>query len=577
MTETNHASEAAASSYLPSDAELQHIAIPGGGSRVQAMAAEILRMRRDCPPTAEVEKLRNALMSCAKAAYPNTFGPIPAGDVHIDFLCEDVQKEVGHLRADRDVWKQKADTLGKAIDAADREFLRAGVVPFDGSKVPVDVAMRQLADEVAGLRSTGIRDAVMAFDTFLRRCGVKVSRLEGLMPVPWVIEAAKLLKDAWPRTADNVRKALTEEAQTAIAAMRDVGPELAKAGMVVGQRVGAGTPPMTHAEAVAQLRGERDQWREKCEAAQRLVDEAGRFEGAVVADLAAHGVFATGGLGGVRFAVGKALAELARLRKESKRDQVAKQQALLDEIARLFPGKGDLMGRLRPYAKLATSISARRSFPAKPDPLPGDWCGTNRPEMPQLQPAAASLEEKRKRLVADLAQVVNRYSLEHACGDTPDFLIAELMLDAAMAFGKHTRGREAHATGRAPHVGPAVGGEVPNWLEAMRRTEPKRDVALAPIRGLVDEAVRSFFERRSCKEPKVGPATGQPRTEAPLAADGSGTVVELGEAFRQNLSNAVACLPEGAIDPTTIKIAIRNLHACVAEMAKVVERIGARS
>jgi hypothetical protein len=53
-------------------------------------------------------------------------------------------------------------------------------------------------------------------------------------------------------------------------------------------------------------------------------------------------------------------------------------------------------------------------------------------------------------------------------------------------------------------------------------------------------------------------------------------VVDLGEAFGQNLSNAVACLPEGAIDPTTTKIAIRNLHACVAELAKVVERIGVR-
>ena len=78
--------------------------------------------------------------------------------------------------------------------------------------------------------------------------------------------------------------------------------------------------------------------------------------------------------------------------------------------------------------------------------------------------------------------------------------------------------------------------------------------------------------------PKFAPATGQPRTEVPLAADGSGTVVDLGEAFRQNLSNAVDCLPSDGqpIGSTTIRLSIQNLHTAVAELAKVVERIGAR-
>lgn len=73
---------------------------------------------------------------------------------------------------------------------------------------------------------------------------------------------------------------------------------------------------------------------------------------------------------------------------------------------------------------------------------------------------------------------------------------------------------------------------------------------------------------------KVGPATGQPRTEVPVGPDGSGTVVELGEAFRRSLANAVDCLPSDGqpIDATTIKLSIRNLHAAVAELAKVVER-----
>lgn len=73
---------------------------------------------------------------------------------------------------------------------------------------------------------------------------------------------------------------------------------------------------------------------------------------------------------------------------------------------------------------------------------------------------------KHKRIVSELAQVVNRYSLENVCSDTPDFLIAELMLDAAMAFGRFTRGREAHATGRAPRFtndGPPLGSAPCNY------------------------------------------------------------------------------------------------------------------
>ncbi|MBL8735244.1 MAG: hypothetical protein JNL12_02335 [Planctomycetes bacterium] len=77
---------------------------------------------------------------------------------------------------------------------------------------------------------------------------------------------------------------------------------------------------------------------------------------------------------------------------------------------------------------------------------------------------------------------------------------------------------------------------------------------------------------------KFAPATGQPRTEVPVGPDGSGTVLELGAAFWRNLANAVDCLPSDGhpIDAVTIKIAIRNLRAAVAELAKVVERIGPR-
>lgn len=100
----------------------------------------------------------------------------------------------------------------------------------------------------------------------------------------------------------------------------------------------------------------------------------------------------------------------------------------------------------------------------------------------------------------------------------------------------------------------------------------------------------AYYERRSAAFPRsgpatidgkphvlreaVGPATGQPRTEVPVDAAGSGKVVEVGEAFRRNLANVVDCLPSDGhpIDAGTIKIAIRNLYAAVGELAKTVER-----
>jgi hypothetical protein len=59
-----------------------------------------------------------------------------------------------------------------------------------------------------------------------------------------------------------------------------------------------------------------------------------------------------GSLFGLGSRVGAATAELLRPRKESKCDRVANQQALLDEIARLFPGRGPLLERGRAPAKV---------------------------------------------------------------------------------------------------------------------------------------------------------------------------------------------------------------------------------
>lgn len=428
------------------------------------------------------------------------------------------------------------------------------------------------------------REACMTFDTFLRRCGFDVSKLEGLMPVWWVIEAAKLLRE--PVVA--IGGSLTDEARTAVAAIRDLGPELAKAGIQVG-------PRCSHAEAVAQLRGARDRWRERFEAADK---ESGATAKRILAmcDLLAEAGFSWTGAeshaAGLRNAVNAALAELARLRKESKRDQVAKQQALLDEIARLFPGKGPLLERVRAAAKPAPS-AWRERFMRLRDGIKAQiaWCtlpggapfaGMHKEHAAlscALANADALLKEaagaggsswasglslferrsckepkvigefnllpsdatKRKCLVEELRQVVNRNSIEHACGDTPDFILAEVMVDAAFAFGKFTRSRDAHVGGRS-------------FSNPGQPFDPSDPIG-----------------------PKFAPATGQPRTEVPVGPDGSGTVVELGEVFRREMLLATTShIAAPVFGETLTDVCLRHLHAAVAELAKVVERGGAK-
>lgn len=735
MDQTNPSEAAAASSPLPDERTLQHIAESRLGyypEPVQAMAAEILRMRRDCPPTAEVEQMRadlkrlrdekkseiaTAIEHLRKAGVivgSPMAGPTPGVKIGetmtlastIGMLCDErakilaglgreakslleasfmlrcatgrqpmpsprVEETFGIFEALRklcderdtamheaDAWKRKTDTFGADLNrirslvptASDEQttfevirdelrrlmkraqeaeaigerngkaateridllaaaaqtlgckpqdvplecarlhrmlvaFMEAGNLSFGGD---VEAQMLALANEVAGLCSSGFREACMAFDGFLRRCGINVSKLEGLMPVQWVIAAAKLLQ----KGAAAYEPALPAEAQTAIAAMRDVGPELAKAGIQVG-------PRCSHAEAVALLRGERDQWREKFEMADREAANAARWGISTGERLTAAGfALRAPKEAGLHGAVLEALAELTRLRKESKRDQVGRQQALLDEIARLLPGKGPLLERVRHAAKvasddaiaesimadlgiddeareamrqmidgafrarckvslsdvpkLAQSLLERRSLPAKEGPLPGSFCGTNQPEMPPLKADAP-------------------------CGYKPashrdDF-------DNAPNFG----GKFAPATGQPRAGGVVAAGTIPGaspfppfhhggkvgsateTVDALCGNEPSAH----------KQEFTAFGESlRGCAAPKVGPATGQPRTEAPLAADGSGTVVELGEAFREAMRWASEKTKSITGAPTEARL--RYLHTAVAELAKVVERIGAR-
>lgn len=423
-------SEAAASSPSPylSEGMLRAQANPDCAfpDAVQVLSREVLRLRAQCPPTEEVEKLREGARS-----------------------ANALRLQLSKVEEERDAWRHKADTLG-----ADLNRLRSLVPTACDEQTTFDAVFNRLQNLRAEnekqsyalrenaelhLHLSNIGSALAEAGQPHRHKGDELERIRDLAGERDghrdEVKRLRAENDRYVRCIDAIQEpALPAEAQTAIAAMRDIGPELAKAGVPVG-------PRCSHAEAVAQLHGERDRWREKFEQAHQLVDAAARFEAQAVTNLAAHGFFAAGGLNGVLHAIGKALGELNRLRKESKRDQAGKQQALLDEIARLFPGKGALLDRVRAVAAM------RPSFTNPGQPFdPSDPIG-----------------------------------------------------------------------------------------------------------------------------PKFAPATSQPRTEVPLDADGSGTVVELGEAFRRNMANAVDCLPDSdRLDGGTIKIAIRNLHAAVGELARVV-------
>ena len=439
----------------------------------------------------------------------------------------------------------------------------AGRIEMNVDIEAIEAKMLALAAEVEALNNGDLRNAVMAFDGFLRLFGTNVSKLEGLMPVPWVIAAAKLLPK-WsftnpgqpfdPSDPLGPKFALPAEAQTAIAAMRDVGPELAKAGVPVG-------PRCSHAEAVAQLRGERDRWREKFEAADHRV-------AAAWVTSAADRLFEMGFscAQGVRVALNKALNELTRLRKESKRDQVAKQQALLDEIARLFPGKGPLLDRVRLAAAVADEALAEAFREAGAG---SSWASM----LPLL--------ERRPSYEYDPAEPVgcmeNLLPKSVASIEPPD----SVKLAEWPVLSRNVR----HAREQIDKLNAAVAPyrDLPHPL-GQRSTESTIDFAcrliaerlpkVGPATGLSGPC--TIDGKPHVLREAVGPATGQPRTEVPVGPDGSGTVVELGEAFREEMRQAG---PSGLVfdqlfGETPSECKLRHLHTAVGELAKVVERIG---
>ena len=553
-------SEAAASSpspYLDPDF-LRSAANPDWGSSepVRVLSAEVLRLRAQCPPTEEVEKLRAELdklrwakddvarlraEKCSEVAVAiehlrragiivgsPTAGPTPGVAIGepmtlastIGMLCDERARILAGLGREAKALLEASFMLrcaegGRPLPAPRVEetfgifeALRKVIADRDAAKGeefrgPNGRLFRLSSAEWESGNAGGMPSMV----------GIYGSGDMGRGEVAYYERSSK----AFPRgpgvKASDLLDFGPAEAQSAVAAIRDLGPELAKAGVPVG-------PRCSHAEAVAQLHGERDRWREKFEAADHRV-------AAAWVTSAADRLFEMGFscAQGVRVALNKALNELTRLRKESKRDQVAKQQAIIDEIARLFPGKGPLLERAKHAAKVVQE------------------------------------NDTAERILGTLG--IGQEECRRAVGQMVD--------DAAK---KH-----------AP----------PSWLEDMRKTQPKPDADRKPIEKIVEEAIRRVEQKREASglsgpctidgkphvlREAVGPATGQPRTEVPVDADGSGTVVELGEAFRRSvlLATPGKGLPLGSRDGCLLGESVdaakfRHLHAAVSELAQVVERI----
>jgi hypothetical protein len=327
-----------------------------------------------------IDHLAGCVRSHAMPSQP--FGPKPCS-------LEDIEKSKGKIRLLVDGLLDELQAVEKELRerSGDLERIRSLVPSANWLAPTFDVIRTELANLQERLRN--IDSALAEAGRPQRVQGDEVERIRGLQrenqELIWNLAGISTIACAesldhyapgmdWERPAltDTVRLVrkfmelratartanpnLTAEAKIAIAAMRDVSPELVKAGIQMG-------PRLSHGEAVAQLRGERDRWRENFEAADakhggelawieackkrlREVGEAPRQPG----------------MAGVHNDLADVLDELRTLRKESKRDRVAKQQAMLDEIARLFPGKGPLLDRVR--AKIGADVSNGKTAPS---------------------------------------------------------------------------------------------------------------------------------------------------------------------------------------------------------------------
>jgi hypothetical protein len=325
-----------------------------------------------------IEHLAGCVRSHAMPSQP--FGPKPCS-------LEDIEKSKGKIRLLVDGLLDELQAVEKELRerSGDLERIRSLVPGANGLMPTFDVIRGELAiprvfllqkeltqlREAIGLMTTAKPD--MQVDVhdpvgMAQQVVTMVERLrnDGMTALNEALKQKKRAEDVSAELAevkaelDKRLPNLTAEAKIAIAAMRDVGPELVKAGIQMG-------PRLSHGEAVAQLRGERDRWREKCQVANDMVAASARFEGSAVAKLAEHGFFAAGGLGGLRRAIDQAMAELTRRRKECQRNRADKQQAMLDEIARLLPGKGPLLDRVRKgaaLAKIGADVSNGKTAPS---------------------------------------------------------------------------------------------------------------------------------------------------------------------------------------------------------------------
>ena len=626
MDQTNPSEAAAASSHLPDERTLQDMARNDSGfymSLTQAMAREILRMRRDCPPTAEVEKLREAARSANLLRLQLSKVEGERDDLRL--IAErnvgemakmaservDLQREVERLRAEK-----KSETA-MAIE----HLRKAGVIvgspmsgPTPGVKIgePMTLAgtVGMLCDERAKILAGLGREAKALLEaSFMLRCAA------GRHPMPsprveetfGIFEALRKLcderdtamheADAWKHKADTLGADLNRirslvptasDEQTTFDAVqaylakvhkeRDAASKALFDVAIALERADGGAsgtyengPPRIRA-----LARDRDEWK-------AAADERGAVLGRLHSIL-----FCTFPASPTMEEQAKAMVAAANngappvvgydhlfmahrpgawsteadeffvYRRVGATPWVTvhwrhgpgvsnKQQDLLDQIAQLLPGKGDLLGRVQKGAALAkigaeaSNDGWRERFMRLRDSIKVQlaWCST-----PSGTPHPGMLAEHR---VLSCALKNAEAMLREASGD-----LASL-----------------------PSL-PAKEGPLPGSFCGTNQPEMPPLKADAPC-GYKPASHRDDFDNAPNFGGKFAPATGQPRTEAPLAADGSGTVVELGEAFRTAMINASVLTMADILPGESIEAAkLRHLRHAVAELAKVVERIGVR-
>jgi hypothetical protein len=97
-----------------------------------------------------------------------------------------------------------------------------------------------------------------------------------------------------------------------------------------------------------------------------------------------------------------------------------------------------------------------------------------------------------KAFIKNLSEAINRSSAERTCGNTPDFIVADLLFEVATAFGVAAQRREAwygHGPGepgQSPTPTPAAheAGQEPSENECEAPAPSELDDVKKPVRRL---------------------------------------------------------------------------------------------